>query len=161
MNIQELFDIQKQLDDKILKEHCLEEYNLLEPKTLALLVELGELANETRCFKYWSKKGPSPQEVILEEYVDCLHFILSIGLHEGYTDINPCQKDAEQEETELFLAMYKKTNQLQEESSRDKYIELFEAFLALGRKLGFDWDEVNEAYLKKNEVNHKRQENGY
>lgn len=161
MNIQELFDIQKQLDNKILKEHGLEEDNLLQPKTLALLVELGELANETRCFKYWSKKGPSPQEVILEEYVDCLHFILSIGLHEGYRDISLSQRDLQQEKTEIFLDIYRKTNQLQEESTKEKYIELFETFLALGSKLGFSWEEVHQAYLKKNEVNHKRQENGY
>lgn len=161
MNIQELFDIQKQLDNKILKEHGLEEDNLLQPKTLALLVELGELANETRCFKYWSKKGPSPQEVILEEYVDCLHFILSIGLHEGYRDISLSQRDLQQEKTEIFLDIYRKTNQLQEESTKEKYIELFETFLALGNKLGFCWEEVHQAYLKKNEVNHKRQENGY
>lgn len=161
MNIQKLFDKQKQLDDKILKEHSLEECNLLGPKTLALLVELGELANETRCFKYWSKKAPSPHEAILEEYVDCLHFILSIGLHEGYTDIAPCQAEPVKEKTELFLEIYRKTNQLQENSSKDKYIALFEAFLALGKKLGFDSEMIHEAYLKKNEVNHWRQENGY
>lgn len=161
MKISELFHIQKQLDDKILKEHGLTECNLLQSKTLALLVELGELANETRCFKYWSKKGPSSKEIVLEEYVDCLHFILSIGLHEGYTNVVPQQKGSELEKTALFLDIYYKTNQLQENSSVYKYIELFEAFLALGEKLGFSWEEIYIAYLSKNEVNHQRQANGY
>ena len=161
MKISELFNIQKQLDDKILKEHGLEETNLLQPKTLALLVELGELANETRCFKYWSKKGPSENEVILEEYVDCLHFILSIGLHEGYSAIEPEQRVATQHETALFLEIYRITNQLQEESTLEGYLALFEVFLSLGEKLGFAWEEIYTAYLKKNAVNHQRQANGY
>ncbi len=161
MDIKELFRIQKQLDDKILIEHGLEEVNLLQPKTLALLVELGELANETRCFKYWSKKGPSPKEVILEEYVDCLHFILSIGLHEGYTELALEEMDSELTETALFLDIYNKTNQLQKTSTLEGYVDLFEGFLSLGKKLGFSRKDINEAYLKKNEVNHQRQANGY
>jgi len=161
VKINELFNIQKQLDDKILKEHGLEETNLLQPKTLALLVELGELANETRCFKYWSKKGPSEREVILEEYVDCLHFILSIGLHEGYRAIAPVQRISAENETALFLEIYRITNQLQQESTHEGYLELFEAFLSLGEKLGFVWEEIYSAYLKKNEVNHQRQAKGY
>lgn len=39
-------------------------------------MEFGELANETRCFKYWSIKPMSDKEVILEEYIDCLFMIL-------------------------------------------------------------------------------------
>ncbi len=47
-------------------------------RDLALTIELAELANETRCFKYWSSKGPSEREVILEEFVDSIHFLLSL-----------------------------------------------------------------------------------
>src|SRR5688500_20051556 len=49
-------------------------------KCLALLVELGELANETRCFKFRSKKPRNDDSVLLEEYVDNRHFRLSLGL---------------------------------------------------------------------------------
>ncbi|WP_353507042.1 MULTISPECIES: dUTP diphosphatase [unclassified Bacillus (in: firmicutes)] len=30
-----------------------------------------------------------------------------------------------------------------------------------GESLGFDWKEVIQAYISKNEKNHKRQDNGY
>ena len=53
---------------------------VLKNKLLAFIVELGELANETRCFKYWSQKKPSSKKIIAEEYADGLHFLLSIGL---------------------------------------------------------------------------------
>src|SRR5699024_6976154 len=58
--------------------------NLFEEKILALFVEIAELANETRCFKFWSNKPKNEDDVILAEYVDGLHFIMSLGLDCGY-----------------------------------------------------------------------------
>ena len=51
---------------------------------LALLVEIGELANETRSFKFWSVKPASEKKIILEEFVDGIHFILSLGIECGF-----------------------------------------------------------------------------
>ena len=87
MNLQNLFVMQEKLDNHIMEEHNLYGKTLFSEKLLALQVEIAELANETRCFKFWSNKGPSSKETILEEYVDCLHFILTIGLEKNYTDI--------------------------------------------------------------------------
>ena len=84
MNVKRLSEMQEVLDDRIIKEHQLEDKNLEENKIFALLVEISELANETRCFKHWSKKGPSEESVILEEYVDSLHFFLSIANYHQY-----------------------------------------------------------------------------
>src|SRR5690625_7690129 len=126
MNLSKLFPIQKKLDERIVKEKGLEGQDLLPEKILALQVELGELANEWRGFKFWSENqasnvrvlevawGKAPhlymcqecngefhveeanelsykcdlcmskllavvvKNTLLEEYVDCLHFILSI-----------------------------------------------------------------------------------
>src|SRR5690554_588421 len=104
MNLSNLFKIQKQLDDRIIKEKGLEGQDLLDKKILALQVELGELANEWRGFKFWStNQNPrtrvyyGPPELpdvgtyvnpLLEEYVDCLHFILSIGLELKIDQVN-------------------------------------------------------------------------
>nr|QRZ17780.1 dUTP diphosphatase [Virgibacillus sp. AGTR] len=55
MNLNKLFPIQKELDTRIEREKGLEGQNLLDKKILALQVELGELANEWRGFKFWSK----------------------------------------------------------------------------------------------------------
>ena len=57
MNISELYEMQRELDNRICKEHRLEGMNLVPSKILALQVELGELANETRCFKFWSSRA--------------------------------------------------------------------------------------------------------
>src|SRR5699024_11074132 len=71
--------------DKYIEENNdLANTDIFEAKYLALLVELGELANETRCFKFWSKKPGSDRAVILEEFVDNLHFILLLGIEKEY-----------------------------------------------------------------------------
>ncbi|MEW8956278.1 dUTP diphosphatase [Clostridium sp.] len=161
MNLQKLFQLQKELNDRILEEHNLNNSSLFPKKILALQVELGELANETRCFKYWSTKEPSNKEVILEEFVDCLHFILTIGLDKGFCDIDVETIAGEYSLTDQFLNLYIDLNDLVITSSKDHYVTLFEDFLSLGHTLGFTSKEIEEAYLSKNKKNHNRQDNGY
>lgn len=161
MSIERLFMMQKQLDDRIKKEHQLEKTDVYEEKVLALLVELGELANETRCFKYWSQKGPSEKDVILEEYVDGVHFILSLGLEKGWTCPVIAKQVTNQTVTELFLTVYECVLQMKQTDDKKIYNALFTNFLSLGTALGFTKDEIVQAYFNKNEKNHVRQDEGY
>ena len=161
LQLKELFEIQKSLNERIIHEHNLDSANLRNKKFLALLVELGELANETRCFKYWSIKPPSPQTVILEEYVDCLHFILTIGLDNGYTEIKPDGTDDDDDLATQFINLFLAVNELVSFSSENSYQILMEDFYSLGRALGFTWDQVVDAYLAKNQINHQRQDVHY
>lgn len=161
MNIFRLYEIQKKLDDRICMEHGLEDINLVPSKILALQVELGELANETRCFKFWSNRGPSSKETILEEYVDCLHFILSIGLECGLTDISPVKICNDNNLIEQFQNIFMWIVTFQNEPTLNSYEKLFNHFLLLGRGLDFTEDEIYLAYLEKNKINHRRQDEGY
>lgn len=162
MNLAKLFELQENLDERIRENHQLQGESLLSKKILALQVELAELANETRCFKFWSDKKPSDKGVILEEYVDCLHFILTLGIEKGFTDIKLDNKELLQYDiTAQFLNLYIDINDFVICSSRDQYITLFEDFLSLGKILGFTAGEIEEAYYEKNNVNHKRQDEGY
>src|SRR5690625_909139 len=76
--------MQRELDNYIESNNDLHNKDVFQEKYLALLVELGELANETRCFKFWSMKPPSDKKVILEEFVDGIHFLLSLGNEAGH-----------------------------------------------------------------------------
>ncbi|HEU4965224.1 MAG TPA: dUTP diphosphatase [Bacilli bacterium] len=166
MNWQRLFDIQKQLDDHIVAEHGLNRSELTRHKLLALHVELGELANETRCFKYWSRKPAAPRATILEEYVDALHFVLSLGLDWAYTDLDFTPEAPGADLTEQFQRVIERTvacqgTRTEEKPEASAYRALFSALLTLGGQLGFSEREIESAYLAKNEVNHQRQEQGY
>ncbi|WP_245613665.1 dUTP diphosphatase [Alkalihalobacterium bogoriense] len=161
LNLQSLFSLQKQLDDRIMKEHHLTGQNVVAEKMLALQVELGELANETRCFKYWSVKPPAPQDVILEEYVDGIHFILSIGLDCGYTSVNVQMEATKTQIVTLFQQVFDDITKFNQSQSQETYKQLFQTYLQLGQALGFSEKNIEKAYLQKNEVNHQRQDEGY
>ena len=210
MNLKNLFELQAKLDERIYKEHPVQEgEDRLAKKILALQVELGELANEWRGFKFWSsdqeprttakcetcdglgndiyftgsydngnlQECSEPCEYcdgtgdddsknpLLEEYVDCLHFILSIGLEVGADDFLESYDDwsymAEKNVVNLFATLYQIDWGRLDDNSSDEYFEGFEYFMTLGRELGFTWEQIEEAYLTKNKINHTRQTTGY
>lgn len=163
MNWDTLFDMQQKLDDYISKNHQLDGENLLEERFLALLVETGELANETRCFKFWSKKEASTKEVILEEYVDNIHFLLSLGLHKGYTfsTLETTQKAEQKNMTITFNELFATCLQFYKEQTKEHYKAMFQMYIQLASMLGFSEQDIMEAYYEKNEVNFQRQDEGY
>ncbi|KZD27446.1 dUTP diphosphatase [Bacillus cereus] len=169
MNLTRIFGMQKVLDTRIIKEHGLEGQNLFYNMILALQVEIGELANETRCFKHWSNKGPSEREVILMEYVDGLHFIASLGNGIGFKPENynlamlelKSRAYASNSLVNQFNNVYEAVSEFRATQDIKLYEELLYSFLGLGRKLGFTFEEIEQGYYKKNEVNHQRQDNGY
>ncbi|TCJ03617.1 dUTP diphosphatase [Cytobacillus praedii] len=163
MNYQKLIEMQKGLDQHIESQHQLENEDLFDRKILALLVELGELANETRCFKFWSLKPSSPKKTILEEFVDGVHFILSLGIECGFEKGMDYNGETESEEsiTDQFLLVYEIVSQFKESKSLNDYQKLFQAYIHLGELLGFHAEDIEKAYIDKNEVNYQRQKEGY
>jgi dimeric dUTPase (all-alpha-NTP-PPase superfamily) len=163
MKLEKLFRMQKALDTHIEEKHQLQEEDLFDRKILALLVEIGELANETRSFKFWSVKPSSAKEVILEEFVDGIHFILSLGIECGFDtrQIDLTLSEPTLSVTEQFLIVYEVISIFQRSKGLDDFIRLFEAYLQLASILGFKKEEIDQAYLRKNEVNYQRQQNNY
>lgn len=175
MNLTKLFNTQRELDERIVKEKGLEGAYLIDRKITALLVELGELANETRCFKYWSEKPPSPREVQLEEFVDGVHFFISLA---NEFEIEPKDFEVTDDYTketatatfnEVFMTVGCLNNLLDVnlpatvtmDDIRETLHEAFSCYVGLAEKfLGFTWQEIESAYFAKNEINHKRQDSG-
>lgn len=161
MNIQKLFVMQRELDAFIERTQNID-FDVFREKTLALLVELGELANETRCFKFWSTKGPSADEVILEEFVDSIHFLLSLGIMKGYEDLEQWPKDGREGSlTELFLQTQQAIIEFSNDSTREKYEEIWKCYGAIAQVLNFEELNIIDAYISKNEKNYERQRTGY
>ncbi|RUT53369.1 dUTPase family protein [Clostridium botulinum] len=81
MEFKDLLEKQRRLDEFITKKYdpLMKQKDFLVYRLLALQVEVSELANSTRSFKYWSDKGSEPKERVLDEYADVLHFLLSVG----------------------------------------------------------------------------------
>jgi dimeric dUTPase (all-alpha-NTP-PPase superfamily) len=163
MDLSILYSLQRQLDERIEKQHGLQGEDLFDKKVLALLVEIGELANETRCFKFWSVKPSSPQEKVLEEYVDGLHFILSLGLECGFMrSSSPQQTNGNGAQlVERFLRVFWAVDEFRKTKSQQSYDHLLTEYLQLGEQLGFSFTQIEQAYIRKNKVNHERQNQNY
>lgn len=161
MNLQKLYEMQKGLDSHIEMKHGLENQDLFEQKILALLVEVGELANETRCFKFWSKKPSSPRETVLEEFVDGIHFILSLGIECGFTSEIEFMRGPKGNVTDQFNDVFSTISSFQKSRSQSDYHTMFGSFMDLANLLGFTESDIEEAYRMKNELNYERQQNGY
>lgn len=160
-----LFESQRELDQEIAQKHNVDYDDLWNELLMALIVEIGECANETRTFKFWSLKGPSEKNVILEEYVDGIHFLLSIGLHYGYVDLEELaprtNSIAKTGLLEAYHAVFRNAVMLKEEKHGTYYNDLFEYYFALGHLLSFTDKEIIDAYNEKHKENYRRQENGY
>lgn len=161
MDLSGLYQLQKGLDDDIAKLHNVTYESTREKRLLALFVELGEFANETRCFKFWSLKAPSSKEVILDEYADGLHFFLSLGLPLGVTAFAHELKVPKSDLTEALLKVYQEVGALSEKYTKANYRKAFGDYLDLLSLLGYSGDDAIEAYQKKLAVNYKRQEQHY
>lgn len=159
-NFIELAKKQAILDEKISINHNVESKDTINQRILAFLVELGELANETRSFKYWSNKQPSERSVILEEYVDGIHFLLSLTNQlniQAVYNINENKRDL----NDVFLNIYQLAGQLKENFDDENLSLLTSEYLNLGCLLGFNEKDIIKGYNQKNEKNHQRQENNY
>ena len=160
-SLKELYALQKGLDEDIAKRHQVTYESTFEKRLLALFVELGEFANETRCFKFWSLKDPSEKSVILDEYADALHFFLSLGLAIGIDDFAFSFMKPQETLSKAILGVYEKVLEFDKKREKVSYGIAFQSFLNLLPLLGYSFPDMEEAYKKKLAVNYKRQETHY
>lgn len=182
MNLAKLFEVQKVLRDRINYNEP-DRFNKL---VLALLVELGECANEWRGFKFWSNyqeprtlkciREPKLDVIngirtvvdegeftnpLLEEYVDGLHFVLELGIENGWTPV-VCDVIYKAENVTMqLLGLYEQISIFRGSILKDNYYNLVSIYIGIGEMLGFTGEQIEESYYEKNRINHERQENGY
>lgn len=158
------YDIQRTLDERIIKKFNLPqklEVSIFRKRVIALIVEVSETMNDWRGFKFWSE-NQEPKPTLLEEYVDGLHFVLSLGIQIGEVEHMPLfpSEEVTKETTveESFLVVTHMATLLLEDNY---YASLLQAYMDFGYLLGFTWEDITEAYVVKNQTNHHRQDNGY
>ena len=161
IELEELFKAQAKLDATIAENHNISYATTRHRRIMACLVEIGELANATRCFKYWSNKSSEPDEIVLDEFADGLHFFLSLGV-----DIKTSKKTYNLTKhadnlTDQFLEVYRRLDIFYKKQADISYIKAFQAFLNLLPLLHYRWVKRKDAYYKKLGVNYNRQETNY
>ena len=142
----DVFESNKELDAMFMD--TFPDPEMVKKNKLELLVEIGELANETRYFKYWSSK-PVDMELVRGEFADCfiitLYFfnIMNIGLDEEFKEIDKYDK------VDIFARLYKLASDFYYDDSKDIIKEIFATIINLGYLIGFTDQDIIDACLTK------------
>ncbi len=161
LELQEIYEEAKYLDILFNARNNLKSQEIINKNILELLVEIGELANETRCFKYWSLKKASPKEVILEEYIDCLFMILSFC---NLLDISLKENFQEENNLDLvssFINLYEKTSSLKTKLEKEQVKYLLVDIFHIAKLLNFTLEDLKRGSKLKSLIIQKRFQEDY
>jgi len=113
---------------------------------------------------------------LLEEFVDCIHFFISIAIELKIDPVDFIVNGdyTQPTATQTFNRVFSTASSLDVlmdsetpvsislEDLQETLHEAFSCFIGLGEKfLGFSWEQMESAYFAKNEINHVRQAEGY
>jgi len=161
LDLSELVQAQAELDQRIHSLHDQTRESTRSKRILALMVEIAELANETRSFKYWSVRGANAKPILLEEFIDTVHFTLSLGLdlHQKccIIETNHVTSDLSQ----LFIAWLHACTAFEAQFDLAQYQRVLEYIAKMASALEFSEEDILHAYRLKNEKNHQRQNEAY
>ena len=161
--LKKLLEMQRELDNAIHKEKGVI-HNPYEKLQIALFVELGEMMQELpTSFKYWKSSAKNNRNKALVEYVDVLHFALSLANAQGLIFRSELENGSEVfDYNSRYIANLSllPLQKLLYATVEKEYMQLTFLF-ALGVKLGFTWGEIYTVYHMKNAENWKRLASGY
>jgi len=158
---EKVYEENKKLDKVFDDLYDMSNLDINRKNKLELLVELGELTNETKCFKYWSNKSFDIDKV-KEEYADCMQMILyffnkfNVSLEENFK-MTKIYYDT----IDSFANLYKLCSEFYHNEDRELIKEIFVKFIDLGYQLGFSDNDIIESCLRKINKNFKRFEEGF
>lgn len=165
INLGPLLIKQAELDGRINSEHNVTHQSTKKERILALYVEIAELANATRVFKYWSLKASEERSVLLDEYADGLHFFLSLALvynfRLGLLEVNGTDDKTKSFAVTMFNEVFTNIAAFTISEKSEDYYKALGSFLILGSALGYTSDDITEAYNAKMVVNYERQNTKY
>lgn len=128
---------------------------------LELLVELGELANETRCFKYWSTRQTGDKEKVLEEYIDCLFMALYFSNITGISLDEEFPPSLNGDLIDTFISLHKYASAISETPTKDEVKKVLVELDHLAKLLDFTIEDLERVTKIKNDIIDNRFNNGY
>ena len=159
MNFSKIKSQQLLLDQAIKEAHNIDHQPWVE-MIIALYTEVAEFANEVQSFKYWKKSKKVDRDLMLEEYADGLHFLMSFGIEKNISDeIEPII--ISQDVNHQILSMFSEIHLLKDNDSRDQIERLIGIYLGIASLLKISDQDIENAYLSKNKKNFLRIKNNY
>lgn len=164
MNYKKLMDLQYNLDKSMDEAHSLLKRNILKEKTIALIVEFSEFANELGSFKYWKKNKKINVENLYLEYADVLHFLFSFFVS---NDIDPNDIETADYEAENIMQAFLDFNRVasniynNESINKESLRNSYSILLSIAKVYDLDDFKIEEYYIMKNKINYDRIANNY
>jgi len=161
MELSVLFEKQATFENEIIantsiKEDAVGEDNILEILFLALQVKIGELANLTKCYKYFKVKPNLPKHKLMVRYTDALRYLLSIGNRHQFNMIQTSDLNTQieiEDIIQIFSNLYDDISLLKRNIRNDHYVEglniyikIFSLFVYLGQQLGLSNQEIQQHF---------------
>ena len=123
------------IDDKCYEKNCLE-----------LIVEICELCNESKSFKYWTIKK-SDRKLLLGEYADCLSMVFYMFNYYGIEDFDLVDMDLSDDIVILFNEIIRMCTMLMDEDNvnEELLMKIFTYLYHIGKLLGIEDKEILDA----------------
>lgn len=116
-------------------------------KILSFLHDLGEVAQESRCYLFWEKEEAVNHKALLEHYIDGLTMLMSIGYELKIDSIKEHVEIPHHVDIEiLFFKIYDSILKVQTLYSGEDYQNAIDDYFTLGFHLGIDIDEIIDNY---------------
>ena len=147
----------KKLDAIFMDKYMSIENKYYEKNCLELIVELAELVNESKCFKYWTIKKPN-KELVLEEYADSLLMVLYMFNVYNIDSVSTIDVDMSDDILESFNILIRMcTNLMNRDNVNEMFLkEIFTRLLHIGKLLELNDNEIIDACYKKIIINHNQ-----
>lgn len=154
LKYEKVYEENKKLDKVFIETYGNSDEIILKNQ-VELLVELGEFVNETKCFKYWSKKEAN-KELVLEEYADTLLMIFYFFRELNISLLDNFPKESNERINSLIIRLYNLCSKFHYEYTQNIIKEIFVNLLKVGELLNFTDDEIISACLKKINIDKER-----
>ena len=157
MELTKLFEIQAAFESAIIEntsidENVVGESNVRDLLFLALHVKLGELANLTKCYKYYQVKPNLPKHKLIIRYADVLRYLLSVGNRHQFNMIQTADLNTQieiEDVIQIFSLLFDDLSVLKKAIKDDQYVQglndyirIFSYFVHLGALLGLNEAEI-------------------
>lgn len=156
--MKELYELNKKLDEEFINRYK-DTTELQEKNCLSLLTEIGELANETKVFKYWSIKEMDLEDT-LEEFADILIMTLTFSNYLN-VDIEEIDVITDDSPTKVFLELYEVASKFNKNYNETTIKEIYYLIFKLSTSLKLDKNDIILAAKKKIDKIYRRLESDY
>ena len=152
--LSKVYEENKKLDDIFIEKYDHLDKDMYRKNKIELLVEIGEFANETKCFKYWTNKKPN-KDLVLEEFADCIIMTLCMYNYKDL-DLEENNFNKQNDVCDNIAYLYKLASDFYFSDDTNLLKELLFNLVNLSELLNITKKEIVEASLKKIELDTKR-----